>query len=54
MATGSIGVEYVPTQDQLADILTKPLPRPAVLHLRKQIGVRGKVKRVSFGGSVGI
>ena len=39
--TGSIRVEYVPTKDQLADILTKALPRPAVLHLRKQIGLRG-------------
>ena len=39
--TGTIRVEYVPTQDQLADILTKALPRPAVLHLRKQIGLRG-------------
>ena len=31
VAMGFIGVQYVPTQDQLADILTKALPRPAVL-----------------------
>jgi hypothetical protein len=38
---GSIEVQYVPTQDQLADILTKALPRPAVMKLRSELGLRG-------------
>jgi hypothetical protein len=39
---GTIRVEYVPTQDQLADILTKALPRPAVEKLRSLMGLRGR------------
>jgi hypothetical protein len=42
VAKGSIRVEYVPTQDQLADILTKALPRPTVDLLRSKIGLRGR------------
>jgi hypothetical protein len=41
VAKGSIGIEYVSTQDQLADILTKALPRPAVDKLRNLVGLRG-------------
>lgn len=42
VAKGSIQIEYVPTQEQLADILTKPLPRPTVERLRSQMGLRGR------------
>jgi hypothetical protein len=42
VAKGSIHVEYVPTQDQLADILTKALPCPTVDLLRSKIGLQGR------------
>ena len=41
VSKGSIQVEYVPTQEQLADIFTKPLPRPTVDTLRSKMGLRG-------------
>ena len=37
---GKIEVEYVSTEDQLADILTKPLGRVKFLEMRKKIGLR--------------
>jgi hypothetical protein len=39
---GYIGVQYVPTQEQLADIFTKALPRPTVIYLRSQMGLHGR------------
>jgi hypothetical protein len=30
---------YIGTEDQLADMLTKPLPRPRLVDLRERIGV---------------
>lgn len=36
---GNIDVTYIGTADQLADILTKPLPRPRLEDLRTRIGV---------------
>ena len=35
--TGRIGVEYVPTKEQLADIFTKPLDQNTFLYLRKKL-----------------
>ena len=35
-----ISIEYVSTQDQLADIFTKPLPGPRYEDLRERIGVK--------------
>jgi hypothetical protein len=37
---GVIDVKYVPTEDQLADIMTKALPKPAVERLRDKMGLR--------------
>jgi hypothetical protein len=37
---GYIQIEYVPTQEQIADILTKALPRPTVLRLLAKMGLR--------------
>ena len=34
---GDIKIQYVSTMDQLADIFTKPLPRPQFLYLRKML-----------------
>ena len=36
---GRIDVTYIGTEDQLADMLTKPLPRPRLEDLRGRIGV---------------
>jgi hypothetical protein len=35
---GSIVVEYVHTSEQLADIMTKALPRPKFQELRAKLG----------------
>jgi hypothetical protein len=37
---GSIDVQYVCTNEQLADILTKPLSRPRFQEMRDKIGVQ--------------
>ena len=42
VARGYIAVRYVPTQEQIADILTKPLPRPAIELLLGMMGIRGR------------
>jgi hypothetical protein len=36
---GKINVTYIRTEHQLADMLTKPLPRPRLEDLRERIGV---------------
>jgi hypothetical protein len=36
---GEIEVSYVPTQDNLADIFTKPLPNPRFSELRTRLGI---------------
>jgi hypothetical protein len=36
---GNIEKKYIPTEDQLADILTKPFPGPKFTKLRYRIGV---------------
>jgi hypothetical protein len=36
---GRINVDYVRTSEQLADILTKALPRPRFQELRKKLGI---------------
>ncbi|OMP03277.1 Reverse transcriptase, RNA-dependent DNA polymerase [Corchorus capsularis] len=37
--TGQLTIRHVPIHDQLADLLTKPLPRSKFLHLVSKIGV---------------
>ena len=37
---GKIMIKYVPTQDQLADIFTKPLAGPRFTDLRERIGIK--------------
>jgi hypothetical protein len=41
MDEGSIDVQYVCTNEQLDDILTKPLSRPKFQEMRDKIGVQG-------------
>ena len=36
---GVIKLQYCPTRDMLADLMTKPLPGPRYLELREAIGV---------------
>jgi hypothetical protein len=43
VAEGRIVVQFVSTNDQLADILTKPLPRIKFTEMKERIGV-AKVK----------
>lgn len=43
--TGKITVEHVSTGDQLADLLTKPLPRVKFIELRERIGIRSVKNR---------
>ena len=38
-ANKKIRLEYIPTQEQVVDIFTKPLSRDAFEHLRKKLGV---------------
>ncbi|XP_060873977.1 zinc finger protein 514-like [Metopolophium dirhodum] len=37
---GMFSLEYVPSKEQLADILTKPTPRPRFEELREMLGIR--------------
>jgi hypothetical protein len=37
---GMFSLEYVPSKEQLADILTKPTPRPRFQELREMLGIR--------------
>jgi hypothetical protein len=39
VSTGQLTVSYVSTHDQLADALTKPLPRPKFTQLCSKIGI---------------
>ncbi|PON54728.1 hypothetical protein TorRG33x02_301590, partial [Trema orientale] len=39
VTSGSFGVSYISTKDQLADVLTKPLARQSFLSLRSKIGI---------------
>lgn len=38
--SGALRVAHVSTKDQLADALTKPLPRPRFTELNSKIGVQ--------------
>lgn len=51
VSDGSMRVLHISSKDQIADVLTKPLPRQSFLHFRSKIGVsdgssilRGHVK----------
>ena len=46
--TGKLRVSHVSSHDQLADVLTKPLPRPAFDSLLLKIGL--STGRLSCGG----
>ena len=39
IADGRILLEYCPTKDNIADLLTKPLPRPTLDHLLQCVGI---------------
>ena len=39
IADGRIRLEYCPTKDNIADLLTKPLPQPSLDHLLQRVGV---------------
>ncbi|XP_019246536.1 PREDICTED: uncharacterized protein LOC109226198 [Nicotiana attenuata] len=39
VASGTLQVQYVPSQDQLADLLTKAVPSPRLLYLRDKLYV---------------
>ena len=43
---GAVELQYVQTDDQTADILTKPLLMTKFEHLRKRLGVRGNASLV--------
>ena len=34
---GDVKLQYLPTEHQLADIMTKPLPKPRIMRLRSKI-----------------
>ena len=40
IADGLITVEYVPTDEQLADVMTKALATPKVKHFTERLGLR--------------
>lgn len=37
-----IDVKYVRSEEQIADIFTKALPKPTFMYLRKKLGLRSK------------
>jgi hypothetical protein len=39
-----LSVKWIPTQEQLADILTKQMPRPQFEHLRSRLHVLPRIK----------
>ncbi len=52
--SGDISLSYIPTEEMTADILTKPLPRPAYERLRAKLGIRSleEVNRAQEVGGV--
>lgn len=50
---GSFNVKYIPTENQLADYLTKPISGPHLERLKEMSGVKSKSKRREVRGGVG-
>ena len=46
---GKVEILYIPTDSQLADILTKPLPGPKFIKLRSRIGVGKLTDQLTTG-----
>ena len=40
---GAVELKYIPTNDQTADVLTKPLPKVKFKYFRKRVGVEENV-----------
>ena len=40
---GAVELQYTPTDDQTADVLTKPLPRVKFEYFRERLGVEENV-----------
>ena len=41
-----VKLEYVPSKEQVVDILTKPLPREAFKYLRQKLGVVTAMQKI--------
>ena len=41
-----VKLEYVPSKEQVVDILTKPLPREAFEYLRQKLGVVSAMQKI--------
>jgi len=46
--TGKINLLHVPSKNDLADVNTKPLPRPQFLYLREQVSPRPSARKTGL------
>lgn len=49
---GQVVLEYCPTKDMKADMMTKPIPAPQFEHLRDMLGIQGSTAVESSGSVV--